>query len=119
MTADGAYDGEAVYEAVAGPHPSAMVIIPPRATSVAGETTATQRDRHLAMIDAHGRMAWQPRSGYNRRCLVETTMFRYKIIIGRKLQARTLSNQKTEAKIGCNALNRMAWLGMPASARVR
>ena len=51
--------------------------------------------------------------------LVETAMFRYKIIIGRRLQARTLSNQKTEAKIGCNVLNRMTGLGMPASARVR
>ena len=119
MTADGAYDGEAVYDAVAERHPSATVIIPPRVTSVADETKATQRARHLAMIDEHGRMAWQRRSGYNRRSLVETAMFRYKTIIGRKLQARTLSNQKTEAKIGCNVLNRMAGLGMPASARVR
>ena len=95
MTADGAYDGEVVYDAVAERHPSATVIIPPRVTSVAGETTATQRDRHLAMIDEHGRMGWQRRSGYNRRSLVETAMFRYKTIIGRRLQARTLSNQKT------------------------
>ena len=56
-TADGAYDGEAVYEAVAERHPSATVIIPSRVTSVADETEATQRDRHLAMIDEHGRMA--------------------------------------------------------------
>ena len=118
MTADGAYDGEAVYDAVAGRHPSATVIIPPRATSVAGETTATQRDQHLAMIDEHGRMAWQRRSGYNQRSLVETAMFRYKTIIGRRLQARTLSNQKTEAKIGCNVINRMATLGMPSLHRV-
>jgi transposase len=118
MTADGAYDGEAVYDAVAERHPSATVIIPPRATSVAGETTATQRDRHLAMIEVHGRMGWQRRSGYNRRSLVETAMFRYKTVIGRRLQARTLSNQKTEAKIGCNVLNRMARVGMPASTRV-
>src|ERR1700740_1044644 len=83
-----------------------------------GETPATQRDRHLAMIDEHGRMAWRRRSGYNRRSLVETAMFRYKAIIGRKLQARTLSNQKTEAKIGCDVLNRMAGLGMPGSTRV-
>jgi hypothetical protein len=117
MTADGAYDGEAVYDAAAERHPSATVIIPPRVTSVADGTKATQR--HLAMIDEHGRMAWQRRSGYDRRSLVETAMFRYKTIIGRKLQARTLSNQKTEAKIGCNVLNRMAGLGMPASARVR
>ena len=119
VTADGAYDGAAVYDAVAERHPSATVIIPPRATSVAGETTATQRDQHLAMIDEHGRMGWQRRSGYNQRSLVETAMFRYKTIIGRRLQARTLSNQKTEAKIGCNALNRMTGLGMPTSARVR
>jgi transposase len=118
MTADGAYDGEAVYDAVAERHPSAAVIIPPRETSVAGETTATQRDRHLAMIEEYGRMGWQRRSGYNRRSLVETAMFRYKTIIGRRLQARTLSNQKTETKIGCNVLNRMARLGMPASTRV-
>ena len=118
VTADGAYDGEAIYDAVAERHPSATVIIPPRATSVAGETTATQRDQHLAMIDEHGRMAWQRRSGYNQRSLVQTAMFRYKTIIGRRLQARTLSNQKTEAKIGCNVLNRMARLGMPASARI-
>jgi hypothetical protein len=70
VTADGAYDGETVYDAVAERHPSATVIIPPRATSVAGETTATQRDQHLAMIDAHGRMGWQRRSGYNQPSLV-------------------------------------------------
>jgi hypothetical protein len=44
-------------------------------------------------------------------------MFRYETIISRRLQARTLCNQKTETKIGCNVLNRMATLGsMPASA---
>jgi hypothetical protein len=46
-------------------------------------------------------------------------MFRYKTIIGRRLQARTLPSQRTEAKIGCNVLNRMTGLGMPAPARVR
>jgi hypothetical protein len=46
-------------------------------------------------------------------------MFRYKTIIGRRLHARTLPNQRTEAKIGCNVLNRMTALGMPASVRIR
>ena len=54
MTADGAYDGEAVYDAVAERHPSATVIIPSRATSIAGGATATQRDRHLTMSDEPG-----------------------------------------------------------------
>ncbi len=119
ITADGAYDGEAVYAAVAERHPEAVVIIPPRARAVPNESTTTQRDRHIAEIEEHGRMGWQRRSGYNRRSLVETAMYRYKTIVGRRLHARTLPNQRTEAKIGCNVLNRMTTLGMPATARVR
>ena len=56
MTADGAYDGEAVYDAVAGRHLEAAVIIPPRATAVPNESTTTQRNRHIAEIEEHGRM---------------------------------------------------------------
>ena len=83
LTADGAYDGEAVYDAVAERHPGAAVIIPPRATAIANEAATSQRDGHIAMIAQHGRIGWQRRSGYNRRSLVETAVFRYKTIIGR------------------------------------
>jgi hypothetical protein len=41
MTADGAYDGEAVYDAIAKRHPEAAMIIPPRATVVPNESTTT------------------------------------------------------------------------------
>jgi hypothetical protein len=44
-------------------------------------------------------------------------MYRYKTVVGRRLHART--NQRTEAKIGCNVLNRMTGLGVPPSTRVR
>jgi hypothetical protein len=64
-------------------------------------------------------MNWQRRSGYNRRSLVETAMYRYKTVVGRRLRARTLPNQRTEAKIGCNVLNRLTTLGMPATVRIR
>jgi transposase len=104
LTADGAYDGEAVYDAVAERHPEATVIIPPRATAIPSETTTTQRDRHLAAIAKRGRIGWQGSSGYNRRSLAETAMYRYKTIIGRRLHARILPNQRTEAKIGCAML---------------
>jgi hypothetical protein len=116
---DGAYDGEVVYDVVADRHPEAAVIIPPRATAVPSEKTATQRDRHIAETEKHGRVGWQRRSGYNRRSLMETGMYRYETIVGRRLHARTLPNQRTKAKIGCNVLNRMTGLGMPASARIR
>jgi hypothetical protein len=119
LTADGAYDGNAVYDAVADRHPGAAVIIPPRATAVPNEITTTQRDRHIATIQKHGRMGWQRRYGYNRRSLVETAIYRYKTIINRRLRARTLPTQRTEARIGCNLLNLMTYLGMPTSVRIR
>ena len=100
-------------------YPGAEVIIPPRATAVPNEITTTQRDRHIATIEKHGRMGWQRRSGYNRRSLVETAIYRYKTIINRRLQARTMPNQRIETKIGCNVLNQMTSIGMPASVRIR
>src|SRR5271169_3392967 len=57
-----------------------------------------QRDRRIAEIEEHGRMGWQRRSGYNRRNLVETAMYRHKTIVGRRLHTRTLPNQRTEPK---------------------
>lgn len=55
MTADGAYDGEPVYQAVAGrqPDPPPDVVVPPRASAVASseDTDAqNQRDRHIRFI---------------------------------------------------------------------
>jgi hypothetical protein len=58
MTADGAYDGQIVYDAVAERHPRAAVIGPPRITAVARATTAKPRDKHLTTIAEDGRMSW-------------------------------------------------------------
>ncbi|MFL5287915.1 MAG: IS5/IS1182 family transposase, partial [Rhodopila sp.] len=123
VTADGAYDGEPVYRAVSErqPDPPAAVIIPPRATAVpspSADTAPTQRDQHLRMIRDRGRMAWQKAVGYGKRSLGETAVFRYKTIIGRRLRARTLPSQKTEARAGCAVLNRMTRLGMPVSQHI-
>src|ERR1700722_13694046 len=119
VTADGAYDTDMVYDEVSRRHPDANVVIPPRSTAVVSESGTTRRDAHLRTIERHGRIGWQRRSGYCRRSLVETAMFRYKTIIGRRLHARTLSNQKAEARLGCSVLNRMTSLGMPISVRIK
>ena len=119
MTADGAYDADAVYDAVAERHPEATMIIPPRPSAVPSETMTTPRDQHIVEIEKHGRIGRQRRSGYNQRSLVETAMYRYKSIVGWRLHARALSNQRIAAKIGDNVLNRMTGLGMPASTRIR
>src|SRR6202790_5197460 len=118
-TADGAYDADVVYDEISKRHPDADVIIPPRPTATVSDSGTTRRDVHLRTIEKHGRIGWQRRSGYCRRSLVETAMFRYKTIIGRRLHARTLPNQKTEARIGCEVLNRMSNLGMPVSVRIK
>lgn len=39
--------------------------------------------------------------------LVETAIGRYKVIIGRRLRARSLAGQQTEVAIGCAVFNRM------------
>jgi hypothetical protein len=122
VTADGAYDGEPIYRAVAArqPDPPAAVVIPPRAGAVEGPTADTapsQRDRHIRMIRERGRVGWQKAVGYGRRSLGETAVFRYKAIIGRRLRARALPTQKTEARVACSVLNRMTRLGMPMSRR--
>ena len=87
VLADGAYDGDPVYRAVADRAPAATVIIPPRATAVVSEVSAagapTPRDRHIEMIAAKGRLGWQKAVGHGRRSLAETGMLRYKTIISR------------------------------------
>ena len=123
VTADGAYDGEPVYRAVAArqPDPPAAVIIPPRGSAVPSPTAGTtpsQRDRHIRMIRDKGRLGWQKAVGYGRRSLGETAVSRYKAIVGRGLRARTLPSQKTEVRVACSVLNRMTRLGMPVSRRI-
>ena len=123
VTADGAYDGEPVYRAVAErqPAPPAAVVIPPRASAVpspTADTAPSQRDQHIRMIRDKGRLGWQKAVGYGRRSLGETAVFRYKTIIGRGLRARTLPSQKTEARVACSVLNWMTRLGMPVSRRI-
>jgi hypothetical protein len=124
VLADGAYDGEPVYRAVAQrqPQPPPAVIIPPRATAVLGPTTGTVpslRDRHIQMIQEKGRRGWERAVGYGQRSLVETAMFRYKTLIGPTLRARKFEAQQVEARVACSVLNRMTQLGMPISQRVR
>jgi hypothetical protein len=61
---------------------------------------------------------WQKAVGYGKRSLGETAMFRYKTLIGPTLRARTLTRQKTEARLACFVINRMTELGRPIWRRV-
>ena len=118
----GPYDKRKVYEgcAVRGIR---RVAIPPRKDARIwqhGNCAAPPlvRDENLRRIRKAGRKRWKQESGYHRRSLAETAMFRFKTIFGSYLQARKLPQQKVEAKVKCAALNRMTHLGMPDSYRV-
>lgn len=60
-----------------------------------------------------GRLGWQEVTGYGKRALVESTMGRYKSIVGTRLRARDWRGQRTEAAIGVAVLNRMLAAGRP------
>ena len=121
VTVDGAYDGAPTYDTVAARAGDIPVIIPPHVTAVPSATAdhhPSQRDRHITVMAARGRLGWQEETGYGRRSLVETAMGRYKAIIGPSLRARSLPGQRAEAAVGVAVLNRMLHAGRPNSVRI-
>jgi IS5 family transposase len=120
LSADGAYDKEKVYQAAKDKQVE-KITIPPRRDAVLWAETPTAphpRNTNLRRVWEVGRKAWKEESGYHRRSLAETTMFRFKTIFGDRLAAREEQRQQTEARLKCAALNRMTRLGMPESYRV-
>ncbi len=69
--------------------------------------TPHPRDENLRRIRQVGRKKWNRESGYHRRSLSETTMFRLKVIFGAKLRRRKFDNQAVELFVQCAMLNRM------------
>jgi len=117
--ADGAYDKRKFY-AVCTDRRVRHIVIPPRRDAKIWQHGNSKkpplpRDQNLRRIRAVGRPKWKRESGYHRRSLAETAVFRFKIIFGNTLSTRTLSRQLTEAQIKVAALNRMTQLGMPDS----
>jgi IS5 family transposase len=118
VTADGAYDSIAIYDA-AGAR-GASVVVPPTKTARVSRRRprSTARDRTIKKVRAIGRRRWKKASGYHRQARVENVFFRYKSIIGDGLRARSPAGQGTEAILACNLLNQMTQLGRPASYAV-
>jgi len=118
VSADGAYDSWSCHEAIA--KHEARAAIPPRSGSKIkqhgnSKKPRLSRDECLRQIRKVGEAIWKIESGYHRRSLVETAMYRQKQIFGEGLNARLLVSQKVEAFLRCVALNKMTQLGMPDS----
>ena len=121
VSADGSYDSWDTHERIQAR--GARAAISPRKTARIRQRGNRRqpplpRDEALRAIRRHGRAAFPRCSGYPRRSLVETAMFRIKTLFGGRLSARRFDAQATEAFLRCRAMNRMTLLGMPASCRV-
>jgi hypothetical protein len=121
VEADGAFDQRGVYEALE--RRGARAIIPPRRDAkiirhgnASGPRLA--RDENLRRIRKIGRAAWKVESGYHRRSLGETAMFRIKTIFGDGIASRSPERQAKEVGIRCRAMNIMTHQGMPVSERI-
>ena len=122
VIADGAYDGDPVYQAAAARQPGRPpdVVIPPRTSAVpstADPDRQSPRDRHIQLMAERGRIGWQRATGYGRRNLAETAIGRYKHLIGPKLRARTYAGQQGEAALAVQVLNRMIREAKPVTIR--
>jgi IS5 family transposase len=120
LSGDGSYDKRNCYRVLAKRQENqgrlVKAAIPPRHDArierhgnCKGERLA--RDETIRRIRQVGRARWKEETGYHRRSLAETTMFRFKTIFGERLKARTFESQATEVFIRCNLLNRMNQMG--------
>jgi endonuclease YncB( thermonuclease family) len=118
---DGAYPLKPSMDAIASV--GGYAVIPPRSgTCIVKKNPSPGQEQRNRLIrerrEAGGKKAWKKISGYHRRSLVETHMFRQKVILGERLHSRCLKNQKIEASLRANILNRMAAIGMPKSCKI-
>ena len=117
VSADGAYDFRTCYVAIK--ERNAVPVIPPRKSArLQNNDFMPGRDENLLRVREVGREQWKIESDYHRRSLVETMMYRYKTIIGRRIRSRHFSNQIVEVELGCAIINRMTALGMPETNSV-
>ena len=114
--ADAAYMSRECFEAIDAKGGKAIIDLR-GGTSLARAPTPglEQRNRIVREIwDCWGcKKTWKKRSGYHRRSLAETQMYRFKKLLGPMLLSRKMATQVVEAKIKSMILNQMTQLGMP------
>ena len=115
VTGDGAYDTHDCYQATI--HSGADPCFPPRGNAVRNRPTDEAwclRNQAVSQVRYHNLKYWKKKHNYHRRSLAETAMYRFKQLLGDKVQARTPKRQAREIGIKCLAINKMNQLGMPA-----
>ena len=122
VSGDGAYDTSACYQSILDRE--AVAAIPPRRSARLSEGVdppdwRAMRDASLRRIEELGRHEWRASSGCTRQSLAENALSRFKGMFGSNLSARRFDNQRVEAIIKCEVLNRLTTRGMPESVRIQ
>lgn len=119
VTGDGAYDAVEFRRGVEQIGAKTCVP-PPRGAVVREETTSALTERNNAIKEITGlgeddeaRALWKKLTGYHKRSLAETAMYRLKQITGSTLRSREYGRQRTESMVKCLIINKMTQLGMP------
>ncbi len=125
LYADGAYDQWDIHDLCQDR--DIELIVPPRANArdqyyepdePLYHRSQKRRNEIVKTVEKYGMEHWKQRSGYHRRSLSETAMYRFKTIFGDKLSARKEERQATQVGLRIAALNTMTLLGMPKSVVV-
>lgn len=117
VVADGAYDTHATYETARAINQDVDIVIPPGVDAVVSDDSDPQRNKPIEALKDHSRIWWQKLTDYGKQAYAEPAMLRYKTIIGPKMKACEMAQQKTEAQVSVHVLNRMTALGMPQSVK--
>jgi IS5 family transposase len=118
VSGDGGYDKRNCYDAIGAR--GARAAIPPQKNAKIWQHGNSKeerlaRDENVRGCRQQGRAQWKRESGYHRRSLAETQMFRLKTIFSERVSARSFAGQATQLLVRCAVLNQMTHLGMPES----
>jgi hypothetical protein len=127
VIADGAYDRFSCYEEAE--KRKCQGIFPPQHNASTSKKrpenrkkgskeAVLKRDTAIEEVEQLGRKEWKVKIGYHKRSLAETGMFRLKTLLGDRLSARRIENQRTELNIRCYLINKMTLLGMPQTVAI-
>lgn len=117
LSADGAYDRRKCYRTLRTRKIWKVTIPPQKNAKIWQHGNSKEerlvRDENLRRIRLIGRKHWKQETGYHRRSLAETTMYRLKTIFSNRVSSRLEESQRVELLLRCKALNHMTTLGMP------
>ncbi len=107
--ADGAYDSKASHQLIS--HKGATACIPPRKNAGLWKK-GHPRNEAVLVMRKEGLTHWKKMSGYHRRSLAETAMYRFKQLLAGKISLHNYNGQVGEVMVYVSAINKLKTSGL-------